>query len=138
MLQHEKLKTLQQITGLVINFFQNNQNFDSGEKSTSKHTDLTSNQTETRILCFIIKCVKTVKFNVIYLTKSLSLVILHCESSLFCLLDMLKCSLNLWDRMYNIYKYKLRFFQQFIQRNKNVYMEYDGSILNSLQLNYMY
>ena len=82
MLQHEKLKTLQQITGLVINFFQNNQNFDSGEKSTSKHTDLTSNQTETRILCFIIKCVKTVKFNVIYLTKSLSRVILHCESSL--------------------------------------------------------
>jgi hypothetical protein len=27
MLQHEKLKTLQQITGVVINFFQNNQNF---------------------------------------------------------------------------------------------------------------
>jgi hypothetical protein len=39
MLQHEKLKTLQQITGLVINFFQNNQNFDSGEKSLSKHTE---------------------------------------------------------------------------------------------------
>jgi hypothetical protein len=37
MLQHEKLKTLQQITGLVINFFQNNQNFASGKKSTSKH-----------------------------------------------------------------------------------------------------
>ena len=46
MLQHEKLKTLQQITGLVINFFQNNQNFSSGKKSTSKHTDLTSNHTE--------------------------------------------------------------------------------------------
>ena len=44
MLQHEKLKTLQQIT--VINFFQNNQNFDSGEKSTSKHTDLTSKHTD--------------------------------------------------------------------------------------------
>jgi hypothetical protein len=46
MLQHEKLKTLQQNTGLVINFFQNNQNFTSGKKLTSKHTDLTSNQTE--------------------------------------------------------------------------------------------
>jgi type II secretory pathway component HofQ len=46
MLQHEKLKTLQQITGLVINFFQNNQNFTSGKQSTSQHTDLTSNQTD--------------------------------------------------------------------------------------------
>ena len=45
MLPHEKLKTLQQITGLV-NFFQNNQNFTSGKKSTSKHTDLTSNETD--------------------------------------------------------------------------------------------
>ena len=41
-----KPKTLQQITGLVINFFQNNQNFDSGKKSVGKYTDLTSNQTE--------------------------------------------------------------------------------------------
>jgi len=32
MLQHETPKTLQQITGLIINFFQNNQNFDSGKK----------------------------------------------------------------------------------------------------------
>ena len=47
MLQHEKLKTLQQITGVVINFFQNNQNFTSGKKSTSQHTDLTSKHTET-------------------------------------------------------------------------------------------
>jgi hypothetical protein len=39
MLQHEKLKTLQQITGLVINFFQNNQNFTSGKKSTSNQTE---------------------------------------------------------------------------------------------------
>jgi hypothetical protein len=46
MLQHEKLKTLQQITGVVINFFQNNQNFTSGKQSTSQHTDLTSNQTD--------------------------------------------------------------------------------------------
>ena len=75
MLQHEKLKTLQQITGLVINFFQNNQNFASGKKSTSKHTDLTSNQTEpefnaSKYYKCVNKIIKTLKFNVIYLTKS--------------------------------------------------------------------
>ena len=34
MFQHETPKTLQQITGLVINFFKKNQNFASGKKLT--------------------------------------------------------------------------------------------------------
>jgi hypothetical protein len=57
MLQHEKLKTLQQITGLVINFFQNNQNFTSGKQSTSQHTDLTSNQTDPELFVNIVHSV---------------------------------------------------------------------------------
>jgi hypothetical protein len=36
MLQHEKLKTLQQITGVVINFFQNNQSFTSGPQENNQ------------------------------------------------------------------------------------------------------
>ena len=55
MFQRETPKTLQQITGLVINSYQKNQNFASGKKSTWLATKLNPNFKLHNIISVLIK-----------------------------------------------------------------------------------